>query len=164
MIVFDIACEQGHVFEAWFGSSEDYEGQRSRGLVACPICGSTSIEKAVMAPRVGRKGNQQPDSAPSSLPAPPPPPASVPMTNDGPSPDQIKAMATALAKAQREMLKDSRWVGTDFAEKARAMHLGETERASIHGQTTVEEARALLDEGIAVAPLPFPVVPPEQEN
>jgi hypothetical protein len=151
VIVFDIGCPQGHVFEAWFGSSEDYEAQRARGLIACPMCGSTEIDKAVMAPRVARKGNQQAGS-------------SVPVTNDTPSPDQMKAMAEALARAQREMLKDSRWVGTGFADEARAMHLGEVDQGSIHGQTTIEEAKALIEEGIAVAPLPFPVRPPGQDN
>ncbi len=73
-------------------------------------------------------------------------------------------MMQALAKVQAEALKDSRFVGESFAEDARAMHYGEQEAESIHGQTTIEEAQALLEEGIEVAPLPFPVVPPGKAN
>lgn len=161
MIVFDLGCGNGHVFEAWFGSSEDYEAQRQRGLVSCPLCDSKEVGKAVMAPRVGRKGNQQ-----APLPAPAAKGQAVPMASDtaGPAPEQVKAMLTALAEAQTEMLKQSRWVGNRFAEEARAMHLGEIEQRPIHGQTTAEQARDLLDDGVPVAPLPFPVRPPGADN
>jgi hypothetical protein len=158
MIVFDLGCDNGHVFEAWFGSSEDYESQRARGLVSCPLCNSGAVEKAVMAPRIGRKGNQQPH-----------PPAAakgkaVPMAKDGPAPEQVKEILRALADAQSEMLKQSDWVGDRFADEARAMHLGETEQRAIHGQTTAEDARSLIDDGVPVAPLPFPVRPPGADN
>ncbi len=140
MIVFDLACAAGHVFEAWFGSSEDYEVQRGRGLVSCPICGTAEVDKAVMAPRVAPKGNQRPDPA------------------------QAKAVMEMLARAQAEALKGSDWVGDRFVDEARAIHLGESDARAIHGQATPDEARALADEGIPVAPLPFPVRPPETEN
>lgn len=146
MIVFDLKCAAGHVFEAWFGSSADYEDQRERTLIACPICGDSDIGKAVMAPNVAAKGNRQAD---------------VPAATDRPD---AKTMLAALAQAQAKMLEGSNWVGMAFADRARAMHLGEEAVAPIHGQASVEEARALIDEGVQVAPLPLPVVPPERSN
>lgn len=158
MIVFDLGCSNGHVFEAWFGSSDDYQAQRERGLVSCPMCDSRNVDKAVMAPRVGRKGNQQ-----ASLPTTPKG-KTVPMASDGPTPEQIKTMLKSLAEAQTQMLKQSDWVGDRFADEARAMHNGETEHRAIHGQTTAEEAKGLIEDGVPVAPLPFPVRPPGADN
>lgn len=158
MIVFDLSCERGHVFEAWFGSSEDYEGQKARGLVSCPICNSANIDKAVMAPRIARKGNQQ------TLPALTKAGNAVAMANDGPTPQQAKAMLEALARGQAEMLKNSDWVGTRFADEARAMHVGDREHRAIHGQATLDEARTLIEEGVPVGPLPFLVRPPSEDN
>ncbi|MCW4462967.1 DUF1178 family protein [Sphingomonas sp. BT-65] len=146
MIVFDLRCTTGHVFEAWFGSSADYERQREQALVACPLCGDTAIDKAVMAPNVAAKGNRRADAPP---------------TPGKPDPRQVMA---ALAEAQAKMLEGSKWVGLAFADKARAMHLGDEAHAPIHGQASVAEAKALIEEGVPVAPLPLPVVPPEQRN
>lgn len=143
MIVFDLKCGDGHVFEAWFGSSADYESQRERALIACPMCGDSTIDKAVMAPNVAAKGNRRGEA--SGKPDP-------------------KMLMAALAEAQAKMLEGSKWVGVAFADKARAMHLGEEAHAPIHGQASAEEAKALIEEGVAVAPLPLPVVPPEQRN
>jgi hypothetical protein len=144
MIVFDLKCGNAHVFEAWFGSSSDYEDQRMRGLVSCPLCGDGAVEKAVMAPNVGAKGNSKGSAAPS--------------------PDAMKAAMTALAQAQQQALAGSEWVGTAFANRARAMHAGEEDHAPIHGQASIAEAKALVDDGVPVAPLPFPVIPPEACN
>jgi hypothetical protein len=149
MIVFDLRCANTHVFEAWFGSSGDYEDQRARGLLACPVCGDSAIEKAVMAPNVGAKGNTRPDAA---KPA------------DTPTPAAIKAAMSALAEAQAKALDNSTWVGRAFADKARAMHVGEMDHAPIHGEATRDEAKALADEGVPVAALPLPVRPPEALN
>ncbi|MBM7407013.1 MULTISPECIES: DUF1178 family protein [Sphingomonas] len=142
MIVFDLRCDGGHVFESWFGSSADYADQKERGLVRCPLCDSASVEKAVMAPNVAAKGNQRT------------------ATNA----DPMKAALAALAKAQEKALEGSEWVGSRFADRARAMHLGEEATAPIHGQATPQEARALVEEGVPVAPLPLPVVPPGARN
>lgn len=151
MIVFDLRCGgAGHVFEAWFGTSDDYEGQRARGLIACPLCGDTVIDKAAMAPRVGAKTNRSETARPIALPAE--------------SPAEVKAMLGAMAKMQAAMLEKSNWVGRDFADRARAMHHGERDTQPIHGEATAAEAEALIDEGIGVAPLPFPVEPPEKRN
>ncbi|MDG2532205.1 DUF1178 family protein [Sphingomonas sp. HITSZ_GF] len=151
MIVFDLKCGAGHVFEAWFGSSAAWEEQRTAGLVACPICGGSDVAKAVMAPNVGAKGNQA-AVAPAVAPGAPVPP------------EAIKAAMAALAAAQAKALEGSKWVGTAFADKARAMHQGEAPHAPIHGQTSAAEAVALIEEGVPVAPLPLPVVPPEACN
>ncbi|GGC21146.1 hypothetical protein GCM10011371_06010 [Novosphingobium marinum] len=157
MIVFDLACQPaGHRFEGWFGSSEDFAAQKERGLVACPQCGSHDVEKAVMAPRVGRKGNQSGTRNATS-------PARTPVASEALPPEVAQAMQK-LARMQGEALKNSRWVGDDFAEQSRAMHYGERERETIHGEATAEEAHALIDEGIEVAPLPFPVAPPDETN
>jgi hypothetical protein len=167
MIVFDLVCGDGnHVFEAWFGSTEDYESQQARGLVSCPMCGSSAVSKAVMAPRIGLKGNQRSDkqALPAPTPASMPASSAVPMASGEPSATAIKAMMQALAKAQAEALKTSDYVGTRFAEEARAIHLGETEERTIHGQATPEEAKALIEDGVPVAPLPFPVRPPGRDN
>ena len=147
MIVFDLRCARDHVFEAWFGSSDAFEDQRTRGLLACPICGGSDIGKAVMAPNIATKGNAQ-------APAP-----------NGPlNPMAMKAAMRALAEAQRKALEKSEWVGSAFADRARAMHVGDADPAPIHGQATMGEARALADEGVPVAPLPFPIVPPDALN
>lgn len=152
MIVFDLACDAGHRFEGWFASSNDFAGQQARGLVTCPECGSAEVTKAPMAPAVPRKGNQvaetRPQQAMVSAPLPP---------------EAVEVLAK-LAALQKEALKQSRWVGKDFAEQSREMHYGERDVETIHGQATLEEARDLLEEGIAVMPLPFPVAAPEDLN
>lgn len=157
MIVFDLKCEaQGHVFEAWFGSSGDFEDQKARGLLACPICGSDQVVKAVMAPAVSPKGNSRPF-------APTEPMAGTPAVMNGDE-ARMRALVQAMADAQAKALEGSTWVGRGFAEEARAMHYGEKDRSSIHGEVASDEARALIAEGVDVAPLPFPVVPPEAKN
>lgn len=161
MIVFDLECrEGGHTFEGWFGSSDDFVRQQERGLVACPHCGSAEVGKAVMAPRVARKGNQLPEPA---RPGKARPMAPAPVSS-APLPPEAVAMMHKLATMQAEALKSSRFVGSSFAEDARAMHYGEREAEVIHGQTTLAEAKDMIEEGIAIAPLPFPVIPPEQAN
>ncbi len=151
MIVFDLRCRSaGHVFEAWFGSTADYESQKQRGLVACPLCGTEDVEKALMAPNVGAKGNRS-DTRPSNT---------VMMAG----PEEAKAMLAAMAVVQRTILEQSDYVGDRFADEARAIHLGDAVARSIYGKATDAETRNLIEEGIAVAPLPFPVVLPGEEN
>jgi hypothetical protein len=155
VIVFDLKCARaGHLFEGWFGSGEDYEAQRARGLLACPMCGDTDVGKAVMAPAVGAKSNARSNGGSS---------AALPVSN-GPDAARLRAMMTKLAQAQSAALKDSEWVGRKFADTARAMHYGEQDHKSVHGEVAPEEARALIEEGVEVAPLPFPVIPPDVQN
>src|SRR5688500_7239256 len=125
MIVFDLSCDAGHRFEGWFGSSQDFAGQHARGLVRCPQCGSAVVDKAPMAPAVSRKGNRQ-----------------TPRHRDrqamtrGPMPPEVAEALKNLAEAQARALADSRWVGDAFAEQSRAMHYGERDPETIHGQAT----------------------------
>ncbi|MGV3555379.1 MAG: DUF1178 family protein [Croceibacterium sp.] len=150
MIVFDLCCADGHRFEGWFGSSEDFAAQQARGLVACPTCGSAEVAKAPMAPAVPKKGNQRSE-------------ARQPVAG-GALPPEAAEMLGKIAKLQAEALKSSTWVGEKFADRSREMHYGERDPQAIHGQATPDEARALLEEGIAIAPLVFPVAPPDELN
>jgi hypothetical protein len=157
VIVFDLKCEgQGHMFEGWFGSSADYEDQKARGLLSCPMCGDANIVKALMAPAVASKGNSRPARPAASQET------AVAMGN--PEESRARALMRALAEAQNKALEGSTWVGRDFAEQARAMYYGEQDRASIHGEVAPEEARALISEGVDVTALPFPVLPPKGKN
>ena len=153
MIVFDLTCaDHGHRFEGWFASSEDFEAQQARALVTCPQCGCASVSKAPMAPAVPRKGNQ----ASVQLAAPP--------LAGGALPPEAQAMLARLAEFQAEAIKQSQWVGDKFADVSRAMHYGEQDPAPVYGQASVDEAKALVEEGIPVLPLPFPVAPPDKLN
>lgn len=135
MIVFDLQCrDSGDVFEAWFQSGADYDEQAARGLVRCPVCDSTKVAKAPMAPR-------------------------IPAKTGG-----AGATLSRLAAIQAKMLENSEWVGDRFAEEARAIHLGESEARAVHGCATAADARSLIEDGLPVAPLPLPVVPPNQVN
>ena len=158
MIVYDLCCDQSHRFEGWFASSADYEDQRARGLVECPQCGSRAIAKAPMAPAVPAKGNQRSEGAPPASDAPPQHASNLPI------PPEMAQALKAIAKAQAEALKHSTWVGTSFAEKSRAMHYGEEAPAPIHGEASLAEAKALAEEGVPVAPILFPVAPPDKLN
>lgn len=166
MIAFDLICSIGHRFEGWFASSNDFDVQQSGGLLCCPVCDDIVVRKALSVPNVGRKGNQAvpvPAAAPSDIPAPTPVARSEVM-NAPMLPPQMVEMIQKLAIAQTELLKKSEWVGREFAETARAIHYGEEGDRLIHGETSADEAEALVEEGIAVAPLPFPVVPPIAKN
>ncbi|MFT3967475.1 MAG: DUF1178 family protein [Sphingobium sp.] len=161
MIVFDLKCSHGHKFEAWFGSSRDYEEQKGRGLVVCPLCDDIAVEKAVMAPAVAAKGNQRPDPVPAVARKDSGRSVATMGTEDT---AKLQAVIEKLAQVQAQLLENSSWVGDAFADKARAMHYGEEPVSSIHGTANMEEAKALVEEGIAVAPLPIPVVPPGDRN
>ena len=167
MIVYDLECRNGsHRFEGWFKSSDDFAEQQESGLISCPYCGSIEVAKAVQAPRLTRKGNQLPAAVAPHRDVQVPAPrseTSTPLANI-PLPPQAVELIHKLARVQAETLKTSRYVGDSFAEDARAMHYGERETETIHGQATPQQAQELLEEGIAVVPLPFAVLPPEQAN
>ncbi|MEX2649260.1 MAG: DUF1178 family protein [Alphaproteobacteria bacterium] len=143
MIVFDLKCPKDHVFEAWFRDSKTYERQRKAGAVSCPACGSTRIDKAVMAPNVAtRKGRE-------AAPAEATPAAAV-----MPDPREARAYAAALREHIRTNFAD---VGDKFADEARKIHYGEVTKRNIHGRATKDEARALHDEGVEFGTVPFPI-------
>lgn len=168
MIVFDLVCQPGeHRFEGWFNSSRDYEAQKEQGLLSCPSCGTLSVGKAVMAPNVGAKGNQQvatvdPVQSSTNEFASEPAPAAV--SNVVEVPAKYQELLDLAAKAQAKLLEKSEWVGGDFPEKVREIHYGETDEKAIHGIATPDDAAALEEEGIDIAPLPLPVTPPESQN
>jgi hypothetical protein len=157
MIVFDLRCALGdHRFEAWFASSDSFADQQARGLIVCPVCGDSDIGKAVMAPRVGAKSNQLTLAAPARQ-------TDSPQAGDIPV-EIVRKVVAAIAAKQAEMLPQSRWVGRDFADAARAMHEGRVPEDLIHGQASRDEAQALRDDGIAAMPLLVPIAPPDAVN
>ncbi len=165
MIVFDLECRSGgHRFEGWFGSSADFAAQQERGLVECPACGSPDVIKAPMAPRVARKGNQTALAAPPAKSDGNAPAASAPAISAPGLPPEALRMMRAMAAMQAEALKTSQWVGDKFAEESRAIHYGEREAATIHGQATRTQTEELLEEGIMIAPLLIPIAPPDEVN
>lgn len=167
MIVYDLHCANGHRFEGWFGSSSDFDEQQSRGLINCPECGSLEVSKAPMAPAVGAKGNQtveRPAPQPDSAGAPAAQQSEGQAVSNTPMPAEMQNALTKLAEVQQKALKHSTWVGKDFADQSRAMHYGERDESAIHGQASPEEAKALIDEGVPIAPLPFPIAPPDEVN
>ena len=162
MITFDLNCSNGHQFEGWFTSSADFDAQKSSGLLACPTCTDGLIQKALSVPNVPRKGNQRPALLPSVAPA------AAETVADAPAnailPPAMAELVQKLARAQSEMLDKSQWVGGNFAETARAIYYGEEPDRLIHGETSSDEAKALVEEGVGIAPLLFPVVPPSAKN
>jgi len=156
MIVFDLSCAHGHRFEGWFGSSAEYDRQNAGGLLACPQCDSPDVSKAPMAPAVPAKSNQRREPAAQAVDKRP--------LAGGEIPPALVQAFQAVAKAQAAVLKDSTWVGDKFAEQSRAMHYGEQDAKLIHGQATPAEARELHEEGVGIAPILFPVAPPQDVN
>jgi hypothetical protein len=168
MIRYALNCEQGHTFESWFQNSAAYDKQAKRGLVSCPVCGSTKVEKAIMAPRLARAEAVQPVEPPPQVPSQaPPPPSAVPAPVVPPSSAvSAKAAVAMMSGAERELrqklkelrdhvTKNASYVGSRFPEEARKIHYGETEHRSIYGEASPEEAKELHDEGIEFHPLPI---------
>ena len=139
MKVLDLQCEHGHPFEAWFASEQAFQEQSQNGMLQCPMCGSPSVVKKLSAPRLNLSGARQ-DSAPE--------------------PSDSNAQAASLASAwlalSQRLVANTQDVGERFAEEARKMHYGEIEERAIRGKTTLNEAQALQDEGIAVLPIALP--------
>ena len=142
MIKYALACHEAHEFESWFPSSEAYEEQRRRGFVTCPLCHSPRVEKQIMAPRVAR--TDQASAAPS--------PAPQPMAVLSEKEREIRALLRAIREHVTQNAED---VGERFPDEARKIHYGEVEQRSIYGQANPAEARALMEEGIEVLPLPL---------
>lgn len=145
MIRYTLQCEQDHTFDSWFKSSEAYDRQEKRGLIECPTCGSTNVSKAIMAPQVART-----DREPVRVPEPPATDKAVAVVDP-----QTAMLREKIRELRTLMLQNSSYVGDQFAEEARRIHFGETEKRSIHGEATNEDVRALLDEGIEVHAIPL---------
>lgn len=137
MITFALKCDMGHNFDSWFQSSAAYDTVRGAGMISCPVCGSTAVEKAVMAPRLqdSQKAATSDETA-------------APRLSDDPQ-------RAALAKMKRRIEADSDYVGLKFAQEARDMHDGLIPMRSIYGEAKPEDAKRLIEDGVPVAPLPF---------
>ncbi len=129
MIRYDLICPKGHGFDGWFRDSEGFDKQRASGAVACPICGSPEISKQLMTPGIPTKSNAAVDP-------------------------RVKELFEAMRAMRQKVEAEADYVGDRFAEEARRIHYEEAEMRGIYGEATFEEAKALLEEGISVAPLP----------
>jgi hypothetical protein len=163
MIRYALRCERDHTFESWFQSSSTYESQVKRKLVSCPVCNSVNVEKAIMAPQiVSKKGREKADPAPAPSPSPAPAPVETPAA--GPTPllmAQERELRAKLKELRDHIVKNADNVGERFPTEARKMHYGDIEHRPIYGEASPEEARALIDEGVEVSPLP---VLPDDRN
>ena len=146
MIRYALRCGRDHRFDSWFRSARDYDTLRAAGQLECPECGDGAVEKALMAPRVAHAPEP---SAPVPAGAP-----AAPLPSAAPDPGAADLRA-AIEKLRREVEAQSDYVGRGFAAEARAMHQGDKPARAIHGEANVEEARALLRDGVPVLPLPF---------
>ena len=142
MKVLNLQCDGQHVFEGWFASEDDYASQLTRGLLACPMCGCTSVSKLPSAPRLNLGAEQ---------PAPAPAPGTATPTGEVSS---IQALQAAWLQMARHLVTHTEDVGLRFAEEARRIHHGDVPERGIRGQASPEETQALLEEGIAILPLP----------
>jgi hypothetical protein len=161
MIRYTLVCERQHNFESWFANSAAYDKQVKRGLVGCPICGSIKVDKAIMAPRLGRSGKpidmpQAPPEAPLPATAPAEAPAPVAMMSP-----QEREFRGKLKELRDHLTRNAENVGRKFPEEARKMHYGEIEHRSIFGEASPQEAKDLHEEGIEFHPLP---VLPDERN
>jgi hypothetical protein len=132
MIRYALACEHGHEFEGWFSASSDFDDQKARGLLECPVCGAQDVRKQIMAPAVAGTKRNTPDLPPKAR----------------------AVMMEALSKVRRHVEENFDDVGDAFAKEARAIHQGKSEDRGIYGQATPAEVKALVDDGVPVAPLP----------
>ncbi len=155
MIKYTLKCDKDHGFESWFQSAAAYDALAETGHLSCPICGSASVAKALMAPAI-TGGEVAPPLAPPGAPpfAPPGAPRSAPHAGSLVGPPQTPAEA-ALAALRRKVEEGSDYVGLGFATEARAIHEGRAPERSIWGEARADEARRLIEDGIPVAPLPF---------
>jgi hypothetical protein len=160
MIRYSLRCDRGHEFESWFQSSSAYEQQEKRRLVNCPACGSAKVERAIMAPQIvskkGRESAAPAPAAPTDVAAPASTPASTPLMMA-----QERELRAKLKELRDHIVKNADNVGERFPNEARKMHYGDIEHRPIYGEASPDEARALIDEGVEVSPLP---VLPEDRN
>ena len=147
MIQYSLKCAEGHTFDSWFQSAEAFDKLAAAGMVSCAVCGGTKVEKAIMAPRVrpARSATGVKDDIQPATEAPTAPALST----------QNAELEQALSEMRRQVEQNSDYVGEDFASEARAMHLGDAPERSIYGEAKPDEAKALIEDGIPVAPLPF---------
>ena len=163
MIRYSLNCDRKHAFEVWFKNSADYDQQRKRGLVSCPACGSTKVDKALMTPSLGRGGKKSASAPPpeTTIPQPEAPVAVEPKSPVAIMSPQEREFRSKLKELRDHLIKNAEDVGGKFPEQARKMHYGEIEHRSIYGEASPQEAEDMLDEGIEFHPLP---VLPDERN
>ena len=155
MIRYSLACDRRHEFEIWFKNSADYDKQAKRALVSCPHCGSTKVEKALMAPALGRSNRKKAAAQIETAPAPEAPAvgdATAPVAMITPQESELRAK---LKELREHLTKNADNVGKQFPEEARKMHYGEIEHRSIYGEASPQDAKELHEEGIEFHPLPI---------
>ncbi|TAG77563.1 MAG: DUF1178 family protein [Burkholderiales bacterium] len=158
MIVYNLACEHKHPFEGWFASPADFENQRDRGLVECPVCGSQRIERQLHAPRVnfggvGGRRERESDIAKHELQVA----AASDSNGEFVASDDYRKLVAAVQSFTEQVRENTEYVGEKFADEARAMHYGDKPHRGIRGRTDPETAQKLRDEGIEFQSLPFPI-------
>jgi hypothetical protein len=151
MIVFDLECEHGHTFEGWFGSSDDFESQRERGLVQCPMCDTQSVSKKLSAPRINL-GAQAPASSNTVATTP----TQVTTKLSPEAAQNMQKMQELWVEMAKQVVANTEDVGSSFAEEARKIHYKEAPDRNIRGVTSADEASALREEGIDVHAFPLP--------
>ena len=134
MIRYALACEAGHEFEGWFGSSSDFDDQRARGLLECPMCGSVEVRKQIMAPAVAGSARGDGDLAMAA--------------------GKRAMMMEMMSRVRSHVKENFDYVGDTFAREARAIHEGRSEERGIYGEATKAEVKSLVEDGVSVAPLP----------
>jgi hypothetical protein len=142
MIKYALSCDHDHAFEGWFGSSSDYDDQAARGLLECPLCASKAVRKQIMAPAVA--GTKAQKAAPE------------------PTAAMREMMMTAMGEVRRQVEENFDYVGDRFAKEARDIHDGKSEERGIYGEASPKEVKALIEDGVRIAPLP-PAAPKKTE-
>jgi hypothetical protein len=140
MIHYDLTCEKGHAFDGWFRNSAAYDEQAAKGLVSCAVCGSVKVEKQLMAPGIPVKSNRKEQGPQKMVSAPVDP--------------RLAQLVEMVREMRKHVEENAEYVGDRFAEEARKMHYEEAEHRGIYGEASLDDAKALLEEGIAVHPLP----------
>ncbi|MVW70576.1 MULTISPECIES: DUF1178 family protein [unclassified Bordetella] len=155
--VFDLQCDQGHLFEGWFSSHEDYDAQQARGLLTCPVCDSANITKKLSAPHLNVSHLREPSSQANAVAANPPAAAPARSTETAVASADHEAIAriqAAVLQEMRRIIRNTEDVGPAFAEEARRIQSGEADERPIRGTATAEERAALTEEGIEIMALP----------
>ncbi len=152
MICYRLRCDSEHDFEGWFRTGLDFDDQASAGLIGCPICGSASVERALMAPAVVGSSKRRREAAGPALEGDVIAPDKRPKVPDGEMPAALRALLTRM---RQEIERNCDHVGREFADQAIKMHRGETEKRAIYGETTEIEREVLAEEGVEVALVPW---------
>ncbi len=151
MIRYDLACSHGHEFDAWFSDSAAFEQQQAAGLVTCPVCGDTNVRRQLACPGIPVKGNRRSETPTGKPASATPPSAKGPVLSEG----EAQVLRQFVRELHAMVREKAEYVGSRFAEEARRRHAeGKAEERPIWGEASMEEARALREEGIDVMPLP----------